>query len=142
MVLLLFSRNCLSTWSQIWNVPSEFTVWTIRLVILTIFILNLLLSLTGIHIVLHVFSGPCQEACGFVHYLILTHLTFFLVLEVLSLTNWHISFDRLSSEATRWSSLWVVLAIALCSLFNILLVVVLTIVHVILVWMILHDLWL
>ena len=83
--------------SKICNIPAlKFSiclVWLMRLIIFTLvlihnlartkisLILNLLLVLTGIHCVSHVYSCSRQKACGFVHLLlILSSRIFFYLL--------------------------------------------------------------
>lgn len=163
MVLL----DGLVTWSKICNI-SKFTIWLMRLIILSlvlihnlawskvILILNLLLNtrlldvLAGIHSVCHI--NPCtwQKACGlgFVHLLLI--LTSWIFLRLLSswllreLTMPLINHLRMSKETVRASILRVWVAIAWRSHVDVFFVVELIVIQIwiFVVLQIMNYLWL
>ena len=101
-----------------------------------IWILNMLLILlmAGIHTVCHVYSCTWQEACGFVHHLlILTTTIFFWVLARLLfriLTMALVHHMRMSRETISTSVLWVWVSIACRSHVNVFFVVELIVIQI------------
>lgn len=115
-----------------------------------IWILNMLLILlmAGIHIVCHVYSCTWQEACGFVHHLlVLTSGIFLLVLA--HLLFWILNMAlvhhmRMSRKTISTSTLWVWVSIACGSHVNVLFVVELIVIQILIIIVpnVLNNLWL